>query len=133
MTLLGEQIALPITTLKNKSIGEGIVPDETKITKVILVYKSKATNEYFITHQYRCYLQFVKYWEKLYKEGHNYDFIQKNNTLKINQYSFREKHSTINAVTAFTSDVVMHLIKKDSIVSVILDLSKTFDTINHHI
>jgi len=46
MKLFGEQIALAITFLINKSIGEGIAPDEIKIAKVIPVCKSKATDEF---------------------------------------------------------------------------------------
>ena len=57
---------------------------------------------------------------------------RKNNILNNNQYGFREKLSPINAVTAITSDVVNALDKNDS-VHVFLDLSKAFDTINHHI
>jgi len=42
--------------------------------------------------------------------------------LNHNQYVFCEKHSTINVVTAFTSDVINALEKKDLILSVFLDL-----------
>ena len=35
-----------------------------------------------------------------------YDFVQGNNTLNNDQHGFREKHSTINAITTLTSDVI---------------------------
>ena len=38
--------------------------------------------------------------------------IQTNKILNNNQYGFREKHSTINAITALTSDVIKALGKK---------------------
>ena len=60
-------------------------------------------------------------------------FIQTNKILNNNQYGFREKHSTINAITALTSDVIKALENKDSVLSVFLDLSKAFDTIDHQI
>ena len=44
MKLFGEQIALPINVLINKSIGEGIMPDEIQIANIIPVYKPKATD-----------------------------------------------------------------------------------------
>ena len=39
---IGEQVSLPIAILINKSLSEGIVPDELKIANVVPVYKSKA-------------------------------------------------------------------------------------------
>ena len=60
-------------------------------------------------------------------------FIQTNKILNNNQYGFREKYSTINAITALTSDVIKALENKDSVLSVFMDLSKAFDTIDHQI
>ena len=62
-----------------------------------------------------------------------FHFIQSNTILNNNQYGFREKHSTINAITALTSDVIKALENKDSVLSVFLDLSKAFNTIDHQI
>ena len=50
-----------------------------------------------------------------------------------NQYGFRSNHSTINAVTRFYIDVAKALDHKESSLSVFLDLSKAFDTIDHGI
>ena len=60
-------------------------------------------------------------------------FIQSNKILNNNQNGFREKHSTINAITALTGDVIKALENKDSVLSVFLDLNKAFDTIDHQI
>ena len=62
-----------------------------------------------------------------------FHFIQSNTILINNQYGFREKHSTINAITALTGDVIKALENKDTVLSVFLDLSKAFDTIDHQI
>ena len=47
------------------------------------------------------------------------------------QYGFRPKHSTINAITEFTSNALSSRDKKEHTAGVFLDLSKVFDAINH--
>ena len=49
------------------------------------------------------------------------------------QHGFRPNRSTIDAVTDLTSDVLSSLDRNDMCLSVYLDLSKAFDTINHKI
>ena len=48
------------------------------------------------------------------------------------QYGFRPARSTIDAITEFTTDVLPCLDKRETCISVYLNLSKTFDTINHN-
>jgi len=45
VTLFGEQIVLPLSILINKSIFDGIVPQELIITKIIPVFKSNAKDD----------------------------------------------------------------------------------------
>ncbi len=49
------------------------------------------------------------------------------------QYGFRPNHSTVNAVTNFVADILISNEEKKYTVSVLLDLSKAFDTIDHNI
>ena len=46
---------------------------------------------------------------------------------------FVKKHSTINVITALSSDVIKAIENKDSVLNVFLDLSKAFNTIDHQI
>ena len=44
-----------------------------------------------------------------------------------------KNHSTINAVTELVSHVIKAMNRKENTISVFLDLSKGFDTVNHNI
>ena len=62
-----------------------------------------------------------------------YTFLNSQNIFYHSQYGFRPKHSTINAITEFTSHILSSLDKHEYSLSVFLDLSKAFDTIDHNI
>ena len=55
------------------------------------------------------------------------------NTFYANQYGFRHRHSTLHAVTKLVTDIVKNNDNKESTLSIFLDLSKAFDTIDHDI
>ena len=71
----------------------------------------------------------------LEKVVHNrfYHFSNTPNLLFQNQYGFRPKHNTSQAVLQFTANILNSLDNKLSAIGVFLDLSKAFDTIDHKI
>ena len=62
-----------------------------------------------------------------------YDYLSKKKLLYPNQYGFRPRHSTINAVTEFSTDTIEAMANKSTNLAIFLDLSKAFDTISHSI
>ena len=123
---------MPLSILINMSMYEGIVPDELKIAKFIPAHKSNAKDDISNYRPLSLLPSISKILGKIvYKR--TFHFIQSNKILNNNQYGFREKHSTINVITALTGDVIKALENKDSVLSVFLDLSKAFDTIDHQI
>ena len=62
-----------------------------------------------------------------------YNFMTMNNLLNENQFGFRRSHSTIHAITKFVYDTLNDFDLNKHSLSVFLDLSKAFDTINHEL
>ena len=112
LKLFGEQIDMPLSILINMSMSEGIVPHELKNAKIIPVHKSNAKDD---ISNYKPILLLPSISKILGKVVYKrtFHFIQTNTILNSNQYDFREKHSTINAITALTSDVIQALENKD--------------------
>ena len=108
---------MPLSILINMSMSEGIAPDELKIAIIIPVYKSNAEDDICNFRPISLLPSISKILGKVvYKK--TFHFIQTNQILTNNQYGFREKHSTINAITALTGDVIKALKNKDSVLSV---------------
>ena len=62
-----------------------------------------------------------------------YDYFDREKLLYISQYGFRKRHSTESACLEFLDRIMNDLDKKKTPLSIFLDLSKAFDTINHQI
>ena len=126
------EVSQGIAIVINKSMESGIVPDILKIAKVIPIYKAKDPEN---CANYRPISLLPIISKLLEKVVHKrlYTFMNMQNIFYPSQYGFRPKHSTINAITQFTSDVLKSRDNKEHTVGVFLDLSKAFDTINNTI
>ena len=62
-----------------------------------------------------------------------YEYFDKEKLFYISQYGFRKDHSTEYACIEFLDRIMKDLDQGKTPISIFIDLSKAFDTINHHI
>ena len=114
------------------SLSTGIVPEKLKIAKVIPVFKKGAKDNVSNYRPISVLPIFSKILEKcMYNRLFN--FLNQFNIICNNQFGFRPKHSTSSALLSFIDNVVKSLDNKEVLLSLFLDLSKAFDTLDHSI
>ena len=110
----------------------GQYPSKMKIAKVIALYKK---GEHFRANNYRpisllsC---FNKIFEKILCRRIT-KFLEINNVIFDYQYGFRKLHSTTLALLEFSDNITRFLDEGKYAISIFIDLTKAFDTVDHEI
>ena len=116
----------------NTSLSTGIFPDVLKIAKVVPIFKSgdKKNKSNFRPISV---LNFVsKVFERIiYKRF--ICFFEKFGIICSQQFGFLKNCSTSDAILEFTEKIYQSLNNRKYFISVFLDFSKAFDTVNHQI
>ena len=105
---LSSTISYPIAKLVNMSFEQGVFPTAMNIARVIPIYKGKS-KELFTNYRPISLLSNVS--KVLEKVMHKrlYEFMEKHQMLYRNQFGFRPKHSTPDAVIQFAHDALHSL------------------------
>ena len=130
--LFVDQYIEPLTYLSNKSIAQGVFPDELKLAQVVPIFKA---GDEQLVQNYRpiSVLPFIsKIYEKIVA---NYliDFLDSNNLLYKYQFGFRKSHSTSHAIITLVDKVSRALDTGKFVVGLYLDIKKAFDAVPHSI
>ena len=125
-------IANPLAHIFNLSLSNGIVPTNTKIAKVIPIFKKGDTLE---TNNYRpisLLPSLSKVLEKIIFKRVT-SFLCANDIICESQFGFRAKHNTTHAILTCINNIAHAIDQRLHTVGIFLDFSKAFDTINHDI
>ena len=116
----------------NQSLVTGIFPTKLKIAKVLPVFK-----KYDVTlmDNYRPISLLTSISKLLEKVVFTqlYDYFHKNQLFYSSQYGFRKLHSTEFAALELTDRILKDIDDRDVSLAIFMDLSKAFDTLDHHI
>ena len=121
-----------LTLIINQSLLTGIFPDQLKIAKVIPLYKKENPE---IVDNYRPVSLLNAFSKVFERAAYNqlYNYFKTNNLFYKNQYGFRDLHSTELASLELIDRVLNDLDAKNNPITVFMDLSKAFDTLDHNI
>lgn len=129
------EIIHPLTLIINQSIQTGIFPDALKIAKVKPLYKKGDSS---LLNNYRP-ISLLPTISKVFERViyiQLYDYFNSNNLLVDQQYGFRSLHSTelasVKLIDSLLSDMD-NLKSNKTPITIFLDLSKAFDTLNFDI
>ena len=116
----------------NKSFVSGIMPDSLKIAKITPIYKKNDINNIENYRPVALLSIFCKILEKI-MHRRLYDFLNKCKILINDQFGFRKDFSTSLSILNLTDYILQELNSGNFCCGVFMDLSKAFDTIDHHI
>ena len=122
----------PLCNIFNKSISSGIFPDSLKVAKVVPLYKKKCKQNIDNYRPVAILSIFSKLLEKV-MYSRLFSFLEKYEILISEQFGFRKNHSTVHGVLNLSNYVINELDKGNFCLGLFMDLSKAFDTIDHHI
>ena len=112
----------------------GIFPDKLKVAIVSPIYKGKDSDPHeFCNYRPISLLPTIsKVFEKVVHKQ-LYEYMNKNKLLNNSQYGFRPNHATEYAAMEFVDKTMSDIDKGKIPISIFLDLSKAFDTLDHTI
>lgn len=127
---LEDCIIEPLVVIFNKSLSEGKFPDRMKLAEIVPLHKGKSQEESTNYRPISLLVTISKLLEKI-MYTRTYTFLENTNQIYNSQYGFRSKHSCETAIQELVGQILKNTELKNYTISVYLDLSKAFDTLEH--
>ena len=130
-----KEISLPISShlsnIFNKCIDDGVYPTNFKFSKCVPIFKggTLSPNDPVNYRPISILNSLNKVFERLLHKQ-LYDYLESNDLLPSFQYGYRKQHSTCHATLDFTKEIETVLDNNEAAVSIFMDLSKAFDTVD---
>jgi len=127
-------ISFHLSNLFNKCIDEGVYPFNLKFATCVAIHKG-GTLDPMDPLNYRpisILNSLNKVFERLLHKQLIY-YLETNNLLPNFQYGYRKKHSTCHAALDLTKEIESVLDDNEVAISIFMDLSKAFDTVDKKI
>ena len=129
---ISSKILYPLTVCINQSLFTGIFPDKLKMAKVVPLFKKGSKDDFSHYRPVSLLPSFSKIFERIVY-NQLYTHLTNNDILFSSQHGFKRGHSTETAAIEFVEYLKLELDKGHNPLSVFIDLSKAFDTLNHRI
>ena len=129
---LSSILCKPLCLITNRSMQTGIFPDLMKLAEVTPLYKGKS-REFETNYRPISLLTTMSKIVEKVVYSRVYKFLSTTGQICETQYGFRSNHSCEHAVAQVVGSVLKNLENKKSTISVMLDLSKAFNMIEHTI
>ena len=116
--------------LINKSLRDGVFPSSLKLAKVLPLHKNGSKDD---VNNYRP-ISLLVVWNKIFERvvfNRIFNYLEEHSYINENQFGFRKKHSTIDAVAKLFE--VRDSKLKTELIAFLLDIKKAFDTIDQDI
>ena len=126
-------ITAPIVHIINQSLVTGIIPKSMKRAKVVPIFKNIGSRE--IMKNYRPVSLLPVLSKILERIVYNrlFEYLVKHKILHTSQYGFQTNLSCQLAILEVQDRLIRTLNNRECCVGVFVDLSKSFDTLDHNI
>ena len=130
LKMIADLISPVLSKLFNQSVDSGTFPELLKLAKIIPIYKTGPKTDINNYRPIALLPTISKIFEKLIHRRVS-SFLTKFELLYPDQYGFQSKKSTTDAILKFTDKCYDALNSRRALISVYIDFSKAFDTVDH--